>query len=110
MPRTISGTVATSTAMGLFLSLPSNKLADHWYALCNGENADRRVCNALLDEVVLRPRVVHAAHIRRLFRSDVCGGYGTVEMVRREEIAVFTWEGGGMMSMKFWRRAGDDVS
>ena len=101
MPRTISGTVACSNAVGRFLSVPSKKPADHWYTLCNGEKVDRRVCNDLLDGVVVSPRAVHAKHIRRLCRSDVRRGYGRVEMLRREDIAVLAPVGGSMVGMGF---------
>ena len=115
MPLTISGTVARSTAVGLFSSLPSNKPADHCHALCN-EKAESLVSNALLDGAVLNPQAAHAAHIRKLVRSGddddggVRSGYGKADMWRREEIAVLARVRGSMVGMKFLREAGVDIS
>ena len=99
--------------MGLFLSLPSKKPADHWYALCSGK-IDRRVCDDLLDGAVLNPRAVHAKHIRRLERGCEEGavrrGCGRVEMLRRKEAAVFAPVEGSMVGMSLLREVGVDIS
>ena len=81
--------------------MPSKKPADHWYALCNGEKVDRLVCNDLLRGVVVRPRAVHAKHIRRLCRRDVCRRYGKEVTWRRKDVAVFAPVGGSMVGMGF---------
>ena len=108
MPLTISGNLANSTAVGLFLSLPS-KLADRCHALCS-EKVGSLVSNALLDGVVLKPRAKHAEHIRSRDDGDVRSGCGKIEMLRRADIAVFARLGGSMVGMSFLREAGLDVS